>query len=529
VRPAPPDAEHLTPAVLDPTPVINNATSSFFGLVPAVVKTIEQTLVAPAPPTSIPEVVEIMLEDTANWRTEEMLSLGVPMYAKFFGLTNIQNPDTHYAVIRPWLRACTDAWKKVMGRNFKVRSLPGDTSVLTALLQAIPDYPHDEPRGAVGFESLRIHQVPCPVDEEGAVPGSLNLIGHVFVDWYMTFCYYNYKHTTCDVSDFPFIGEEHKSVMAKVLLKNPSLYALYHDEVTGSHFTFNRLIQAGMCEPSLRVGCAAGDEESYHMFRDFFVAMVRELHMIAPREPRVSEPDVGLPVPTVPGVAPKIKIYTDTSLRHLTNTDVKYITGFEELQQPAAQVGFVSFKCSRNLRGLSMPIHASRAGRRKAEEIIVASLEKLQGAFAGKYHFLFENLGTRYDAKPSEGTLLAAAGGTRDWPFGRGLFSSNDGTLSVLVNYEDHLCIEVAERGSDVIGVFTKYLAALEAIKSALWETAEVTYMHDNVLGFYTSCPSKLGTGLEASMSVRLEHLGEYIHRVYHFLFFDAKHITHAY
>lgn len=90
----------------------------------------------------------------------------------------------------------------------------------------------------------------------------------------------------------------------------------------------------------------------------------------------------------------------------------------------------------------------------------------------------------------------------RDWPEARGIFHNENKTFLVWVNEEDQLRIISMQPGSDIREVFERLARGVSAIEK------EAKFAHDDHLGYITSCPSNLGTGLRASVHIRLPKLG---------------------
>jgi len=107
-------------------------------------------------------------------------------------------------------------------------------------------------------------------------------------------------------------------------------------------------------------------------------------------------------------------------------------------------------------------------------------------------HFLFKE-GDRF---------LAAANLNRDWPEGRGIFHNDDKTFLVWVNEEDQLRLISMQPGSDIREVFERLSRACSDIEKV------ASFSHDDHLGYITSCPTNLGTGLRASVHIKLPKLG---------------------
>jgi protein arginine kinase len=83
----------------------------------------------------------------------------------------------------------------------------------------------------------------------------------------------------------------------------------------------------------------------------------------------------------------------------------------------------------------------------------------------------------------------------------RGVAFNPDGTVSVMVNEEDHLRLQVFAPGLD--------LTALEATINDLDDrlARHVTFAFDERFGFRTSCPTNTGTGLRVSVMLHLPAL----------------------
>ena len=114
-------------------------------------------------------------------------------------------------------------------------------------------------------------------------------------------------------------------------------------------------------------------------------------------------------------------------------------------------------------------------------------------------HFLFKE-GDRF---------LDAAGLNRDWPEGRGIFINGDYSLLVWINEEDELRIISMLLGDHIDLVFKRLSRFTELIESALH------FAHDDKLGYLTSCPTNIGTGLRASVHIQLPYMAEHEDELY--------------
>lgn len=125
----------------------------------------------------------------------------------------------------------------------------------------------------------------------------------------------------------------------------------------------------------------------------------------------------------------------------------------------------------------------------------LGGLSKEQTEFLLERGFLFQI--------PSAKNLLTGAGAARSWPNNRGIFHNEAQTALCWVNEEDHCRIISMELGGDIPSVFTRFCALSDALKASA-EKNGTKLMWNETLGFLGTCPSNLGTGLRASVMIRL-------------------------
>lgn len=83
----------------------------------------------------------------------------------------------------------------------------------------------------------------------------------------------------------------------------------------------------------------------------------------------------------------------------------------------------------------------------------------------------------------------------------RGVALSPDETLSMMVNEEDHLRLQVIRSGLQVTEAWTELSALDDALES------ELNYAFHPRFGYVTCCPTNIGTGLRASVMLHLPAL----------------------
>uniref|UniRef100_A0A8C6TXA0 creatine kinase n=1 Tax=Neogobius melanostomus TaxID=47308 RepID=A0A8C6TXA0_9GOBI len=290
----------------------------------------------------------------------------------------------------------------------------------------------------------------------------------------------------CLDDEFPDLSKHHNH-MAKVLTKD--MYARLRKRVTPSGFTIDNVIQTGVDNPGhpfiMTVGCVAGDEETYEVFKELLDPVIEDRHG---------------------GYKP-----TD---KHKTDINSDNLQGGDDLDP--AYVLSSRVRTGRSVRGFTLPPHCSRGERRAIEKMSSEALDSLSGDLKGKYyalkdmtdeeqqqliddHFLFD--------KPVSPLLLASGMG-RDWPDARGIWHNNNKTFLVWVNEEDHLRVISMQKGGNMKEVFARFCTGLTKIED-LFKQHGHQFMWNEHLGYVLTCPSNLGTGLRAGVHVKLPNMSK--------------------
>jgi len=285
--------------------------------------------------------------------------------------------------------------------------------------------------------------------------------------------------------DFPDLSQ-HNNWMAKVL--TPEIYAKYRDVATPTGYTFDSAIQTGVDNPGhpfiMTVGCVAGDEESYTVFKDFFDPIIDKRHG---------------------GYAPDATHPTDINPNNLQGGDLdpNYVLSSR-------------VRTGRSIKGIALPPHCTRGERRAVERVVCEALASLSGEFQGKYyplskmteaeqnqliddHFLFD--------KPVS-PLLTCAGMARDWPDARGIWHNDQKSFLVWINEEDHTRIISMQKGGNMREVFRRFCEGIQKVEDAM-KTKGHQYMWSQHLGYILTCPSNLGTGLRGGVHLKIPNLSK--------------------
>jgi len=297
-----------------------------------------------------------------------------------------------------------------------------------------------------------------------------------------------------------FSNPAYTSCMSEVF-QGPNGQKIWDDlceQVTNNGVTLDKCIRTGVENPGhptiKTVGMSAGDEESYTVFADIFDPVIALRHG---------------------GYAKDAKHTTDMNVDNIL--DVKITDGF---------VISTRVRTGRNIKGLPFPPSCTFAERLTVERIATSAFATLEGDLKGEYYPLAGS--NTYGPKPNgitveeeeqlrkdhflfqepDSTLLLAGHMERDWPHGRGIFANEAKSFLAWVNEEDCLRLIAMEMGADIKNVFSRFARASGVVEEA-FKSAGYGFCHSEHLGYILTCPSNLGTGIRASMMVKLPNVGK--------------------
>lgn len=260
----------------------------------------------------------------------------------------------------------------------------------------------------------------------------------------------------------------------------PELRAQLQDRVTPHGVTLAAITRSGDMNPDAKIGVYAGDTESYapDYFGPLFDLIIADYHAFGP---------------------------TDT---HVSDLDVTHLHGVGDLDPDGRFIISTRIRVARNLANFAFTPAISREDRLEVERRMVAALESLTGDLAGEYYPI-EGMPEETRKQLVEAHLLFRdddkhvldAGIYRDWAEGRGVFLSHDRQFGVWVSEEDQRIFSL-EQGADLLSVFDRLSRAVQAVE------AQVPFAHHDRYGYLTSCPTNVGTGMRASVMMKLPRLG---------------------
>merc|ERR1719507_1183846 len=280
------------------------------------------------------------------------------------------------------------------------------------------------------------------------------------------------------VTKFPYFPSGTGSLLSKTLTRD--VWEKCKDKKDKYGFTFQQCIFSGCKWVESGIGVYAGCHEGYYTFAPLFDKIIQDYHQHSPTDKHISSMDhTKLQCPDFP--ADEDRMINSTRIR-----------------------------VARNLADYPLGTSVTAQQRREIESKVVSALNEFTGELKGKYyslatmtegekkqlvadHFLFKG-GDKY---------LESAGLEREWPESRGIFHNDAKTFLVWVNEEDQLRIISMQQGSNIRQVFERLSIAAAKIES------KAKFANDEHLGYISNCPTNLGTGMRASVHIKLPKLSK--------------------
>ena len=261
--------------------------------------------------------------------------------------------------------------------------------------------------------------------------------------------------------------------------------------------TLYKCARTGIENKDSGLGCYAMKPEDYTKFENFFDPLIRDYH----------------------GAAADAVHVTDWDASAVGENGVLDVTklGLEELS--------MRVRVGRNLAQFNLPGLMDQAERIKFEVTMLQAFAKLieDPEFKGTIYSMSPNHGEGVenpnlidDAKYKElvdahvmfkdmdaDPFLKSAGISSDWPYGRGCWQSEDKQCIIWFGEEDQLRIMCMKKGTKLNEVFDRLKKLLDKVESI----DGIEFAKSDKYGYVTSCPSNLGTGMRASVHVKLPNL----------------------
>lgn len=251
-----------------------------------------------------------------------------------------------------------------------------------------------------------------------------------------------------------------------------------------------RIILTGIKNPDSKMGSYAMNPQDYDVFSPILDPMIRDFHTISP-EVEISQNhdwntsavtcDLGVIDSRLKDISMRVRVARNVSTFPLPGAMTKeQRIAFENI---AAQA-FIKLSQDADYGGSYLSITPG-----SPNEIDKAEYDRLVEA-----HQMFKDMSTD--------PYLNVAGISSDWPHGRGIYISRDEDFLVWVGEEDHLRIMAMQHGGNLNTLFKRLSVGLETLEKLL-----PPFATSKCYGNVTSCPTNLGTGMRASLHMKLPAL----------------------
>jgi len=287
----------------------------------------------------------------------------------------------------------------------------------------------------------------------------------------------------------------HFSLLAEAMKKTPSLYDELHGKITSRGVRFADIIRPGVENKGHRMiksaGLVAGDADCFTIFQGIFDAVLGL---------RYGQISTCGHQPCCLDVAAVDPVGIDTAGGHVVSVNVRV---------------------SRNLERFRFPPACSQDERREVERVLTSALCDLDGECQGNYYPLSGS--TSFATRPSgmtiaeeveleshralfwepDSAIAISSGVGREWPDARGVFFASSGRCWAWLNEEDHLRLFSSRSGSDLRAAFGQLCRVNSSLVQSLQQQGH-TFARNDRLGFLTTGPANVGTGLCATVFMRL-------------------------
>jgi len=228
------------------------------------------------------------------------------------------------------------------------------------------------------------------------------------------------------------------------------------------------------------IGVYAGCHEGFYTFAPLFDKIIQQYHGHSPTD------------------------------KHISNMDHRQLRCPDFPADEDKMINSTRIRVGRNLADYPLGTAITAQQRREVESKVVSVLKTFTGELKGKYYSLASMTDAERDQLIKDHFLfkggdeyLQSCGLEREWPEARGIFHNDNKTFLVWINEEDQLRIISMQPGSNIRQVFERLSIAAAKIEE------KAKFANDEHLGYITSCPTNLGTGMRASVHIKLPKLAK--------------------
>ena len=157
-------------------------------------------------------------------------------------------------------------------------------------------------------------------------------------------------------------------------------------------------------------------------------------------------------------------------------------------------------RLARNLKNYPFPCRLNTAGKNEVCEKIIDAVKNCNSPLADDLEVFYIKDLTEPQRIALVEKHLASPEFVSD-SSGRAIILSKDRTMSIMLNEEDHIRLQILKKGFDLEAAYD----IADKLDTLLDENLEFAF--DEKLGFLTQCPTNLGTGMRASIMLHLPAL----------------------
>ena len=157
-------------------------------------------------------------------------------------------------------------------------------------------------------------------------------------------------------------------------------------------------------------------------------------------------------------------------------------------------------RLARNLKDYPFPCKLGEQGREKVIEKVKSAVKDGHSAIASDFSFIKMDALTPQQSVSLVERRLVSPEFISDTK-GRALLLSSDESLSIMINEEDHIRLQVIKKGFSLEQAYD----VADKLDTLLDENLDFAF--DKKLGYLTQCPTNLGTGMRASVMLHLPAL----------------------
>lgn len=153
---------------------------------------------------------------------------------------------------------------------------------------------------------------------------------------------------------------------------------------------------------------------------------------------------------------------------------------------------------ARNLKSLPFPINSNSEYREKVKSMVELSVEKVSN-FDASFRFVIDAISSLDRQILLERRLISRE--FTNAKSGAELVVTPDEEVGIMINEEDHIRLQAMKSGFQLQEV----LREIDHVDNLL--SQELPFAFNNELGYLTSCPTNVGTGMRASVMLHLPGL----------------------